>query len=175
MTCTYGGNTVTLSTFSSYIERTIAIPGDVDPNKITTGVVTEPDGAVRHVPTRITVIDGRFYAIINSLTDSTYSLIWHPLEFKDVDKHWAKEAVNDMGSRMVVSGVGGGRYEPDRNITRAEFAAIVVNALGLKPGTGNNPFKDVKASEWYADYIKTAYGYKIISGYSSDIFGPNNP
>jgi hypothetical protein len=172
VTCTSGDKTVNISSFSAYVERTIAIPSGVDPSKVTTGVVIDPDGTVRHVPTRIVQIDGVYYAKINSLTNSTYSVISHPYEFKDVANHWAKVEINDMGSRMVVSGVGDGMYEPDRDITRAEFAAIIVRALGLKPGIGSNPFSDVKTSEWYCDYIKTAYEYKIISGYRADTFGP---
>ncbi|WP_207708939.1 S-layer homology domain-containing protein, partial [Heliomicrobium gestii] len=168
----YEGKTVDVSKFNAYVERTVAIPEGVDPKKITTGVVIEPDGTVRHVPTKVLQIAGKYYAIINSLTNSTYSVIWHPLEFQDVSKHWAKEAVNDMGSRMVISGVGNDMFEPDRDITRAEYSAIMVRALGLKAGVGNNPFSDVKADQWYTDYIKTAHEYKLISGYEDNTFRP---
>ncbi|SHH65347.1 Listeria/Bacterioides repeat-containing protein [Sporobacter termitidis DSM 10068] len=174
ITCTYGEKTVAVSLFNAYVERMIAIPDGVDPNKITTGVVVETDGTVRHVPTRVTVIGGRYYAVINSLTNSTYSVVWNPVEFKDVANHWAKDAVNNMGSRLVVTGVGNGNYNPDRAITRAEFAAIVVRALGLEPETGSSAFSDVAASEWYAGYIKTAAAYGIITGYNEKAFGPND-
>jgi len=174
VTCSSGDKTVEVSSFNSYVERTIAIPTGVDWNKITTGVVVDIDGTVRHVPTKIIVIDGKYYAKINSLTNSTYSVIWNPLGFNDVTSHWAKDAVNDMGSRMVVSGVGNNMYEPNRDITRAEFAAIVVRSLGLKPGTGNNPFTDVESTEWYCQYIETAYEYGIISGYGNGKFGPSD-
>ncbi len=174
ITCTSGGKTVEVSKFNAYIERAIAIPDGVDTAKITTGIIVEPDGTTRHVPTKITVVNGRYYAVINSLTNSTYSVIWHPLEFSDVTGHWAREAVNDMGSRMVISGIGNGMFDPDRDITRAEFAAILVRGLGLQPGEGSKSFKDVDSSQWYSDYIKTAYEYKIISGYDADTFGPSD-
>ncbi len=172
--CTYGAKTVEVSSFNAYVERTIAIPEGINPDKITTGVIVDPDGTTRHVPTRVTVIDGKYYAVINSLTNSLYSVVWHPMEFKDVANHWAKEAVNDMGSRMVIGGVGNDMFEPDRYIMRAEFAAIVVRALGLKPGSGSNPFTDVSDTAWYCDYIKTAVEYKLISGYDNGKFGPND-
>ncbi len=174
ITCTYGGRTVNVSSFNSYVERTIAIPDGVDPTRITTGVVVDSTGKVRHVPTRVTVINGKYYAVINSLTNSTYSVVWHPLEFADAASHWAKEAINDMGSRMVVSGVDSGLYQPDRDITRGEFAAIIVKALGLEPGKGSNNFTDVSSSAWYCEYIKTAGEYGIITGYGSGRFGPND-
>jgi hypothetical protein len=74
----------------------------------------------------------------------------------------------------VISGTGNGLFQPDREITRAEFAAAVVRALGLKPGQGSNPFADVNASEWYCDWIKTAVQYKLISGYGNGKFGPDD-
>lgn len=174
VSCIYGGKTISVSNFSSYVERTIAIPNGVDPSKITTGVVVDPDETVRHVPTKVTIVGGKYYAVINSLTNSLYSVVWHPMEFKDVTNHWAKEAINNMGSRMVINGIGEGVFEPDRDITRSEFAAIMVRALGLKPGIGSNTFKDVNGKEWYCDYIKTAADYKIITGYGNDMFGPTD-
>lgn len=175
ITCEYGGRTVEVSSFNAYVERTIAIPEGVDPARITTGVVVDPDGTVHHVPTRIMVIDGKYYAVINSLTNSTYSVIWNPVEFSDVaTNHWAKDTVNNMGSRMVVSGTGNNRYEPERNMTRAEFAAIIVKALGLEPESGETGFHDVFASDWYGGCVKTASSCGIINGYENGNFGPND-
>ena len=172
VTGSYGGRTVPISSFNAYVERRIAIPEGIDPAKITTGVVVEPDGTVYHVPTQVTVINGRYYAVINSLTNSTYSVIWNPIEFTDMNNHWAKASVNNMGSRKVVTGVGNGEYEPDRNMTRAEFAAVMVRALGLAPGKGSSSFSDVASTEWYCGYIQTAAAYGIIKGYSDEEFGP---
>ncbi|MFD0678566.1 MULTISPECIES: S-layer homology domain-containing protein [unclassified Paenibacillus] len=169
----YGDITGELDKFSTYVERMLAIKDEATANKVTTGVVVEANGAVSHVPTKIRFVDGKAYAAINSLTNGiTYSLIAHPMEFKDAENHWAKEAINDMGSRMVVGGVGEGLYEPNRDITRGEFAAIVVKALGLKAEVaGNHQFGDIKASDWYAPYIQAAHEYGIISGYDNGSFG----
>jgi hypothetical protein len=151
----------------------IAIPAGVDSAKITTGVVINPDGTTYHVPTRVTNIDGKYYAVINSRTNSAYALVWHPLEFSDVQSHWAKNAVNDMGSRLVIDGGGDGKLAPDRDISRAEFAAIVINALGLmRPGTGKDVFSDVPKDTWYYDAVSIAHEYGIISGYANGTFGP---
>ena len=174
VTCTYGGKTVNVTGFSDYVERTIVIPDGVDPAKITTGIVVSPNGTVHHVPTRVEVIDGKYHAVINSLTNSTYAVVWNPVAFSDMDKHWAKNSVNNMGSRMVVTGVANNKYEPNREITRAEFAAIIIRALGLEPGTDASSFKDVKVSDWYNGTIQTAVKYGIIKGYREDIFAPND-
>jgi len=174
ITAVYGNQTVNVTKFNAYVERTVAIPDGIDPNKITTGVVIETDGSVRHVPTQVTKNGARYFAKINSLTNSTYAVVWNPIEFSDVAKHWAKSAVNDMGSRMVIDGTGGGKFTPNRDITRAEFAAILVRGLGLKPESGATSFSDVKAADWYSGVINTAYAYGLIDGFEDGTFRPKD-
>ncbi|WP_195724415.1 S-layer homology domain-containing protein [Paenibacillus monticola] len=168
----YGNTTTEVTKFNAYVERTIALPDGVDPNKITTGVVIEPDGSVRHVPTKVVIIDGKYYAQVNSLTNSTYSIVWHPLEFNDVSQHWAKAAINNMGARMVMSGSDNNRFDPEQDISRAEFVSIIVRGLGLKLENGASPYTDVLASAEYSSAIETAYTYGLISGYSDHSFRP---
>lgn len=171
ITCTYGSKTIEITEFNGYVERTVAIPDGIDPGRITTGIVLADDGTFSHVPTAVIKADGRYYARISSLTNSTYSVIYNPMEFKDMKTHWAREAVGSMGSRLVVSGTGNGQYSPDKDITRAEFAAIIVRALGLKEGEGEVKFGDVRNSDWYAGYVDTAVSYGLIMGYSDSTFG----
>ncbi|MEA5038621.1 MAG: S-layer homology domain-containing protein [Clostridiaceae bacterium] len=174
VSASYNGQTVEVDTFNNYVQRLIEIPDYISPEQITTAVVIT-ETHTYHVPTEVKYIDGKYYAIINSLTNSTYALIWNPVEFADVEGHWAKESINNMGSRTVVNGVGNNNYEPNRNITRAEFAAIVVRALGLDTGMGNSSFNDVSPAAWYYGYIQTAVGYGIVNGYTYETFGPNDP
>ena len=173
VTGTYGGKTVDITTFNAYVERMMLLPQGADPNKVTTGIVVEPDGTVRHVPTKIMLVDGQYYATINSLTNSTYAVVWHPLEFQDVANHWAQAAVNDMGSRMVIDGTGEGQFSPDRAITRAEFAAILVRGLGLKLDNSPTAFSDVEVADWFNSSINTAHAYGLINGYEDGTFRPN--
>lgn len=170
--CTSGSKTVEVSQFNGYVERTVAIPDGVDPGRITTGIVLNADGSFSHVPTKITMINGKYFTKINSVTNSTYSVIWNPVVFKDVENHWVKEAANDMGSRLIINGTDDDRFEPDRSMTREEFIEIVVRALGLKPQTGNSLFKDVNSDNIYSGYIQTAHKYKLISGCPDGNFDP---
>ncbi|MEN6347870.1 MAG: S-layer homology domain-containing protein, partial [Syntrophomonas sp.] len=169
--CTSGNRSMEISEFNGYVERMIALPDDIDPEKITTGIVLNPDGTVTHVPTLIMVVDGKNYVKINSLTNSTYSAIWNPRSFDDVAFHWAKNDINDMGSRLIIDGVGEGNFEPDRDITRAEFTAIIIKALGLmRTGTGKSAFDDTAKDAWYYDAVSIACQYGIISGYGNGTF-----
>ena len=167
----YDGNTVELAAFEKYVD--ILVPID-DGSPITTAVRIGEDGSIIHIPTEVIVADGAYYAKIHSLITGTFALIYNPLEMDDVDGHWAQEDVNDMASRLVVDGVGDNLFSPDTDITRAEFAAILVRALGLLRGVGEVSFIDVSSEEWYCEYIQTAVYYGLVLGYDEDYFGPND-
>ena len=175
ITCSNGDKIVDVSKFNKYVKRTIAIPSNADSGRITTGIVLNNNGSFSHVPTAIDVIDGRYYAKINSLTNSVYSVIWSPKRFNDVEGHWSKAAVNDMGSRLVISGVGKEIFQPDKYITRAEFTEIVVNGLGLmRIGTFKSSFDDVDKAAWYYNSVAIASEYGLILGYNNREFRPND-
>ena len=174
ITATYNGRTIEIDRFEAYIQREIPLPSGVNANRVTTAIVVEDDGTVHHVPTYVTVRDGVYYAVVNSLTNSTYTLVWNQKTFADTANHWAKNVVNDMASRMVVSGVSDTRFNPDNSITRAEFAAIMVRALGLSDHGTTSPFTDVKAKDWYVGAVAKAYEYGLIAGYADGTFRPND-
>ncbi len=173
VSASYGGKTVNVDQFNQYVEREIPLPDGVDPSKVTTAVVQNADGTVHHVPTFITSRDGKFYAVINSLTNSDYSLIWHPKTFADVSGKWSEQAVNDMASRMIVNGVDADHYNPNAEVTRAELAAIMVRALGLAENGSGSTFNDVNTSDWYAGAVAQAARYGLIQGYADGSFGPD--
>ncbi|MBD2862549.1 S-layer homology domain-containing protein [Paenibacillus oceani] len=169
----YKGTTLTIEKFSTYVKREIALPEGADANKVTTALVLHADGTTHHVPTFVTSREGKSYAVINSLTNSTYSLVWSPKTFGDMEGHWAKAAVTDMASRFVVNGKSASSFAPDAVITRAEFAAIVVRALGLSDTGETAAFQDVSDKDWYAGSAAKAKEYGLIDGYEDGTFRPD--
>ncbi|WP_213413470.1 S-layer homology domain-containing protein [Xylanibacillus composti] len=174
VTAEFNGQAVQVTKFNAFVEREIPIPAGVDASMITAAVVLNEDGTTRSVPMKIVTRDGVAYAVINSLTNSTYALVSYPVAFSDVEQHWAKNAVNNMGSRMVISGFEDGQFQPDQAITRAEFAAILVRGLGLKPEEGTSSFSDVRANAWYSSAVNTATAYGLINGFEDGAFRPND-
>ncbi len=166
-----GGKTVSLSPFGAYVSLYIPIP---EGEKITTAVRVGEDGKIIHIPTEITVLDGKYYAKVNSLIDGVFALIWNPREMRDMEKHTAKTEVNDLNSRLVVSGVGNNLYAPDKKMTRAEFTVLLIRGLGLLRDSTDTVFTDVDQKSAYAGYIKTAYEYGIAKGYGNGKFGPDD-
>ena len=145
---------------------------DSNSKLITTATVYDPDGVMRHIPTKITTIGGKQYVMFSSLRNSTYALISNTCSFTDVAGHWAQTEINDMGARLIVTGVSGNRFEPDRSVTRAEFAATLINALGIELSATTGTFKDVPASAWYSSYVETAYEYGLLKGNGDGTFKP---
>ncbi|UOF91491.1 S-layer homology domain-containing protein [Fodinisporobacter ferrooxydans] len=93
--------------------------------------------------------------------------------FSDVKGNWAQPYIDKLVSLGAISGYPDGTFKPDQNITRAEFAEVLVKALNLKPQNGK-VFSDT-ANHWAKDAIATAAYYGIVNGYNSATFGPDNP
>ncbi|MDF2838104.1 MAG: inlA, partial [Paenibacillus sp.] len=173
---TYGDATIELKTFNGYVKRTLTLPSGSGLNRSLTGIVVGPDGTVRHVPTRLSSANGARAAEINSLTNSAYAVVSYSVSFSDAENHWAKPSIHDLGSRMIIKGTGAAAFSPDQAITRAEFAAIIVRALGLPVDSGSyqGKFADVDVNDWYADAVQTAYSYGLVGGYEDGTFRPQD-
>lgn len=162
---TRGDRTVTVDRFDTYVEREIALPDWMNPNRVTTAVALGEDGSVRPVPTRIVERGGRFYAVIASMTNSAYSVVNRQAKFSDLAGHWAEGAIHDMASRMILSGQADGKFLPNAAVTRAEFTAMLARALGLKADGNAAPgFADVKPGDWFASAVNAANQYGLIEG-----------
>lgn len=92
--------------------------------------------------------------------------------YSDISNHWAKDFINDLLSKNILSGYEDGTIRPDKNISRAELTTLVVRAMGLKPS--ENPVLDFADKDsipsWAAGYIALAKENGIISGYEDKTF-----
>jgi hypothetical protein len=90
----------------------------------------------------------------------------------DITGHWAENRIKELVDLGAISGYPDGTFRPDNNITRAEFATILVKAFKLEPQSGK-VFADT-TSHWAKDTIATAAAYGIVNGYDGNTFGPND-
>jgi 2',3'-cyclic-nucleotide 2'-phosphodiesterase len=97
-----------------------------------------------------------------------------PVNFSDVPAtHWAYTAIYDLAGKQIVSGKSNTIFAPNTNVTRAEFAMMLVKALKLT-AKAKSTFKDVPATAWYADAVAAAYENGLVSGVTSSLFAPND-
>ncbi|MDR0838528.1 MAG: S-layer homology domain-containing protein [Oscillospiraceae bacterium] len=93
--------------------------------------------------------------------------------FDDVKNHANKAAIEALAAREVVGGKGDNNFDPNGNVTRAEFAAIATRGLGLAGGgVPDAPFADVAGAQWYAKPVAVAAHYGIVKGTSATTFNP---
>lgn len=91
----------------------------------------------------------------------------------DIDGHWAEDEINNLLALGVVSGYPDGSFKPERTITRAEFAAVMVRGFRL-PANQGKTFGDT-VGHWGQDVISAAYAVGIVCGYNDTYFGPDDP
>lgn len=100
------------------------------------------------------------------------------VSFTDLsEKHWATWAIKYVASEELFSGYTDGTFQPDKVITRAEFATVVAKYLKkngmIEEKTYNtSTLKDIDG-HWAKDNIKLLVGEGYIKGYPDDTFKPN--
>ncbi|MDW7670039.1 MAG: S-layer homology domain-containing protein, partial [Bacillota bacterium] len=80
--------------------------------------------------------------------------------------------VNRMSARGYVQGRGA-EFDPFTEVTRAEFAAMLVRLMDMNDYEGSDIFEDVNANNWFYDEVAAAYDLGLIEGVSATEFKPN--
>ncbi|MEV5025741.1 GH32 C-terminal domain-containing protein [Paenibacillus sp. LPE1-1-1.1] len=151
----------------------LALPDQMDPAKPATAAAVYADGSISPLPTVIERVGQTDYArVIDWNNNSMFTLVANGQTFLDTDSHWAKEAIDSLSSRLILTGTGEQLFSPKRDVTRSEFAAVLVRSLGfMKPAAaGESPFLDVKDGMWEHDAVFIAAEKGLISGYDDGNF-----
>lgn len=108
---------------------------------------------------------------------STFKAEKKTVTFGDITNHWAKSNIEFLAVRDIVNGVNKTEFGPNQSVTRSEFVKMLVNGFDELNGVtaGSAGFSDVKAGQWYTDYINWAASKKIVAGTGDGTFGTNQP
>lgn len=97
--------------------------------------------------------------------------------FSDITKApWAEDAIQTLAAEGILVGVSTGKFAPMQNVTRAQYAHLLIQALKLDKKETNPPktaFTDIKANDWFAHDVAVAAKFGIVSGVSKTKFSPN--
>jgi len=167
------GKSVEVKGFAGYVSRELELPRSVNVNNAT-GVVLNADGTLSPVPTQFKTINGKTVAVIKRKSNSIYTVVENRKAFADVSNHWAKDDINTLASRLIISGKSENTYGPEDPVTRAQFVTLIVKALGLEMNPAKAAFTDLNSNDWYAGAVGTAVEAGIINGYADGTFRPNN-
>lgn len=84
--------------------------------------------------------------------------------FLDIAGHWAEqdiEKANEMG--FLRGAASGNSFRPDEPVTRAEFSAMLVNAMEIAPKNDSKYLEDVPSGKWYTTIIYSALFHGSIA------------
>ncbi|MBR5328822.1 MAG: S-layer homology domain-containing protein [Firmicutes bacterium] len=102
-----------------------------------------------------------------------------PCAFRDVDMHWAEDAITLMKNLNVLTGYPDGTFQPDKAISRGEFVAVLVRLLQTEnkitvDAQGVSGFEDC-ANTWVDPYVAAAKAAGITTGVTETTFCPDQP
>ena len=102
----------------------------------------------------------------------TYTAMGSDVTFDDITQiDWAVIPIEALAGRGIISGIGDDKFAPDRNVTREEFAKMLVEAFGFKDEAAATDLADVLEDAWYYKYVASAQKYGIVNGIGNNMFG----
>jgi len=116
------------------------------------------------------------FAVLAVEKDTEQEKLEEPEQFTilltDIEGHWAEEFIMTLVNLDAIKGYPDNTFKPNNNITRAEFATVLVRAFSPETKS-DRVFADTK-SHWAKDFIATAAANGIVLGYDENTFGPDD-
>lgn len=166
---TVGGNAIT--TFSTPV--ILKVP------------VTNTDGLDEELLSLAKIIEGKLeyhggflrkgFIVEPRTSFSSYVIVENKVSFNDIGSvsAWAGRQIQVMAAKGAIQGRAAGQFVPRDNVTRAEFAKMLITAMNLESNVAKHSFSDVKAGDWFAPYVAAAADLGIINGRTATSFAPN--
>lgn len=96
--------------------------------------------------------------------------------FSDVPGNaWYAAAVSETVDAGLLSGVGGGAFDPDGTVTRAMTVTALWRLAGQPAAAAGNHFSDVAEGTWYTAAVDWAAECGVASGDGKGNFSPEMP
>ena len=145
------------------VTRAFLIDGDVQAAKA--GALYEDNGVVRPAAAAFKAgKDGGTIVTVARPGFSTYAAAERNVAFSDIGTSWAKDEIRKLAAKFLMNGVNSAAFAPKRNVTRAEFASMLVRALGLNVPQDAAPFSDVEGNDWFAGEVAAAQEAGLVTG-----------
>ncbi len=96
------------------------------------------------------------------------------VRFIDLGNHaWAEDSINALADEGIIKGTSENTFSPAANITRADFAILLVRAFKLTSDNQDN-FTDVADSDYFAKELAIARNTGIVNGIGDNKYAPRN-
>lgn len=165
----YSDGNIKIEAEGTYLERTFSMNGAAEPDHSTV-VWVDGAGKPRFVPSVFEGETATFYDAYNGV----FTAVRSNRTFEDIQGHWAQSDIERLTNKLILNGSANGTFDPNRTVTRAEFVAMLVRALGLAEKPQLTSYSDVWPNEvWYAGAIGAASAAGLIEGYADGSFRPD--
>ncbi len=142
-----------------------------DPEYITVWYI-DGSGNVVEVPS------GKYDPVTGMVTFSTthfsnYAVVYVTKTFDDLGSAvWAKKPIEVLASKGILRGISEKEYNPQTNITRADFLYFLIRTLSVDAKIDEN-FDDISSDTYYYKEIAIAKRLGIASGTGNNKFSPD--
>ncbi|MBI1270617.1 hypothetical protein GC174_09305 [bacterium] len=92
----------------------------------------------------------------------------------DTRGHWAEKYIAILQQRGTIGGFPDGSFKPNNGITRAQFAAIAMKALGLPEAGRPAKFGDLSSKHWAYKAVSAVSEAGLVGGYPDGSFRPED-
>jgi hypothetical protein len=183
-----GDKNIEVKEYKGYVDSSVVLNGTYNASQLvgidykgslgtatkTSLTVAAETSGYAPVPTIITRKDGKTTVVLKKKTSAPFAVVKSNISFSDVTNQWFAKDVTLLANKHLVKGVKENTFAPNQTLTRAEFAAMIVRALGLPEDVNKGiSFSDVKATDWHAGYVGAAAKAGIINGVGDGRFNPN--
>ncbi|HBX24169.1 MAG TPA: hypothetical protein DEF34_11150 [Desulfotomaculum sp.] len=124
------------------------------------------------VPSVIDPANGEISGLVTHFTKFTVlAREKQPISFANVGNgsyDWARQEIQYLAFKGIISDTGAGNFEPQRPVTRGEFVIMLAKAMGIEavPGGGGQPsFTDLQPDNEDYDIMQAAYAAGLVRGY----------
>lgn len=94
--------------------------------------------------------------------------------YSDIQGHWAETEIKQASEYGIITGYPDGTFKPEKNVTRAEFMVMLMNALKSKQVGAELPFTDTtEIGAWAKTAVSQAFQSGIVRGYQDGRFRPD--
>ncbi|MHC0564775.1 S-layer homology domain-containing protein [Paenibacillus sp. MAH-36] len=167
---TKAGQTLSLTSFEQPIQIRFNLDSAANP-KLSSVYYISDNGGLERIGG--TYLSGELSSDISHF--SKYTVLEVSKSFADVpSSHWAADVIQELASKLVISGTSEQTFEPESKVTRAQFTALMARALQLKTANSSTSFQDVQPSDWFAPEVASAVQAGIVNGRETDKFEPNS-
>jgi len=171
-----GSSRTPLDSFKGYTVRSVKSAMALNPREVAAVWLDPETGLLSYVPTHVDNDAAGSLITFKRMGNSAYAVIKGSINYTDIGNHWARNDILLLANKFIVDGRTASQFQPEKPVTRGEFAAFIARGLGL---SGDKKaaarFKDVNPSTAMAAYIGAATKAGIVVGNQDGTFKPNDP